>query len=141
MIIRVAVREDAEKILPLVRQLGYSGLDVSGFEEKIMAYESPGNRILLGEMNGKVIAFIALHTFVLFHSPGNVGRITAFCVDENFRSKGIGQQMMAAAENYFLENGCVRMEVTSNNRRVAAHNFYLKLGYTEDSRKFVKYVR
>ena len=87
----------------------------------------------------KIVSFIALHIFPLFHSPGNVGRITAFCVDEKHRFQGIGLKLLKEAEVFFAERNCARIEVTSN-RRTVAHSFYLSHGYVEDSRKFVRYL-
>jgi GNAT superfamily N-acetyltransferase len=140
MVIREANRADAAGIIPLLKQLGYSGLDTRGVEEKITQYSVSG-KLLVSEHEGHLTSFISLHVFPIFHSPGNAGRITAFCVDEQYRSRGIGIAMIRAAEDFFLTKGCTRVEVTSNNRRLDAHAFYLNHGYIEDSRKFVKYFR
>lgn len=139
MLIREARLSDATALLPLLRQLGYAKLDESEIREKVRLYSAAPNRLLVSENETSVTSFIALHIFPLFHSPGNAGRIIAFCVDEQFRSQGIGVKMLKAAEDYFLANGCARVEVTSNNRRTDAHAFYLHQGYLGDSRKFVKY--
>jgi GNAT superfamily N-acetyltransferase len=136
MVIRDAIPDDAQDLLHLLLQLGYS-LNEIEMHEKIRAYSLEGNKILVAESSEGLAAFISLHIFVCFHSPGSIGRITAFCVDEKHRSKGIGAQMLAEAENYFRKNNCYRVEVTSNNRRVAAHDFYRRKGYSENSKKFV----
>jgi GNAT superfamily N-acetyltransferase len=136
MLIRDAVLNDAPNLIPLLLQLGYK-LDEIEVKEKIGAYSVAGNRILVAESDEGLAAFISLHVFACFHSPGNIGRITAFCVDENQRSKGIGGKMLAEAESYFRRNNCYRVEVTSNNRRTEAHDFYRRKGYRENSKKFV----
>jgi hypothetical protein len=46
---------------------------------------------------------------------------------------------LKAGEIILREHGAVKIEVTSNARRAQAHQFYLKAGYTEDSKRFVKY--
>jgi GNAT superfamily N-acetyltransferase len=136
MLIRDATPDDARNLRHLLLQLDYS-LDENEMQEKIRAYSVEGNRILVAESSDGLAAFISLHIFVCFHSPGSIGRITAFCVDESHRAKGIGGQMLAEAESYFRKNKCYRVEVTSNNRRVAAHEFYRRKGYSENSKKFV----
>lgn len=139
MLIRNAEPSDAAALVPLLKQLGYGKLTVEEVREKVAIYSAMQNRLLISESETTITSFIALHIFPLFHSPGNAGRIIAFCVDEKFRSRGVGLQMLKAAEEYFLSNGCTRIEVSSNNRRSEAHAFYLRHGYVEDSRKFVKY--
>ena len=136
MLIRDATPDDARNLRQLLLQLGYS-LDENETQQKIRAYSLEGNKILVAESSEGLAAFISLHIFVCFHSPGSIGRITAFCVDENHRAKGIGAKMLTEAESYFRKNNCYRIEVTSNNRRVEAHEFYRKKGYSENSKKFV----
>ena len=126
---------------PLLHQLGYDELDELGIQDNIKKYSLPGNALLIYEVENKIVGFIALHIFDSFHSAGQIGRITAFCVDEEYRSKGIGIQLLQQGENFFIEHKCIKIEVTSNNRRTAAHAFYLNRGYVEDSRKFVRYIR
>jgi GNAT superfamily N-acetyltransferase len=140
MLIRVANTDDAVQLLPLIRQLGYHELDVAGMKEKIQLYSGVDYRILIAEAENTVTAFISLHVFHSIHSPGRIGRITAFCVHESFRSKGIGILLLNEAEKYFVAENCGKIEVTSNNRRTEAHQFYLNRGYLEDSRKFVRYL-
>jgi GNAT superfamily N-acetyltransferase len=134
---RSAVENDAPAILQLVRQLGYHLLDETGILAKMRSYSSADNAIMVGEIEGVVVGFISLHIFEIFHSPGKAGRITAFCVDENFRSQGVGIAMLKESEQYFRSHGCTKVEVTSNMRRSATHAFYIKRGYSEDSKKFV----
>jgi ribosomal protein S18 acetylase RimI-like enzyme len=139
MNIRPACVADSPQLMALLHQLGYTALTEEELRKKVGSYLSQDNYIMVYEIEGKVVSFIALHIFPLFHSPGNAGRITAFCVDERHRSQGIGLKLLKEAEAFFVERGCTRIEVTSNNRRTVAHAFYLNHGYVEDSRKFVKY--
>ncbi len=138
MIIRQATVADAPAIQSLLGQLGYPDFTPEQAKEKIIAYEKDFYRLLVGEVNNQVIAFIALHWFDLLHWKGKAGRITSFCVDEKFRSQGIGQKMIEYSEKLMFDEGCIKLEVTSNQRRTRAHEFYLNLDYIEDSRRFVK---
>jgi GNAT superfamily N-acetyltransferase len=140
MVIRNAVIGDAPQLMPLLAQLGYTNIEVNEIGKKIEYYSRPDYALLVSLAEDSVNAFIALHIFEMFHSIGKVGRITAFCVDQNFRSKGIGSKVLKEAELYLINNNCSRIEVTSNNRRKEAHSFYLNRDYIEDSRKFVKYL-
>ena len=138
--IRQAIREDAAALAVLLTQLGYpppqENLDfVLG---KIETYSAGTYRLLVCEVEGDVVGFISLHWFQIFHSPGMMGRITAFCVHERVRGKGIGQYMLAEAEKFLAAQGCTSVEVTSNMRRLQTHDFYLQHGYAETSKRFIK---
>lgn len=140
MTIREAKENDAPAIKELLIQLGYSTLDVDATNQKISTYSQDTYTLLVTEVDGRVTGFISLHWFDIFHSPGKIGRITAFCIDEKHRSRGHGKQLLKAAEELLITKGCTKLEVTSNERRTRTHQFYLDCGYKEDSRRFVKYV-
>lgn len=141
MHIREATESDLVFIQRLLVQLGYPDFNERDVLAKLESYRRDGYRLLVAESDHETVAFIALHWFEVFHFPGRIGRITAFCVDEQFRGEGIGTQLMEAAEKLFRTNDCTKLEVTSNQRRQATHQFYLKRGYVEDSRRFVKYLK
>jgi GNAT superfamily N-acetyltransferase len=139
MTIRAATPEDASLIKKLVAQLGYTALTDEQIREKIEAYSGGRYALLIGQHEGNEIGFIALHWFDILHSPGLMGRITAFCVDEAYRSKGLGAQMLEGAEKFLISKGCTKLEVTSNERRTESHQFYLNKNYRVDSKRFTKY--
>ena len=139
MIIRKATTSDASAIQRLLVQLGYPDFSENDVMEKIKLYTQAGYCMLVAETERQVVGFISLHWFELVHWKGKLGRITSFCIDEKFRSKGVGQQLLQAGEKILFKEESVKIEVTSNARRTQAHSFYLKAGYVEDSRRFVKY--
>ena len=139
MHIRKAKLSDAPFISKLLAQLGYPGIDKQLAEKKIEIHTSEGYHLFVAEVNNQVVGFIALHWFELMHWEGKMGRMTAFCVDENFRSQGVGKQLLNASEEFLKAKGCVKFEVTSNARRTRTHGFYLNNSYVEDSKRFVKY--
>ncbi len=138
MTIREAKISDAHAIRDLVIQLGYPTFDEREVVDKIRIHQQPGYEILVAEVENNVVGFISLHWFELMHWKGMIGRITSFCVNDLFRSKGIGQALLKETESFFIKQGCIKIEVTSNQRRAKTHEFYLKAGYVEDSRRFVK---
>ena len=139
MVIRAAKLSDAIAIGFLLTQLGYPAH--SDFvKRKIDFFGSSGYKLLVCELDGKAVAFASLHSFDMFHSEKKMGRITALCVDENVRDQGIGGILLKAVESYFAEEQCSYVEVTTNVSRLLTPGFYLKHGYVENSRRFVKSI-
>ena len=140
MIIREAETKDASALSNLLGQLGYPTLDGSSLE-KIKAHSKEGYKLLVLEADQKVEGFISLHWYTSPHLPGPAGRITAFCVDEQSRGKGLGTALLNAAEQFFKKIDCFKIEVTSNLRRARTHQYYTNLGYKETSKHFVKLLK
>ena len=141
MIVRAATSSDGTAIQRLLEQLGYPGLTLEDTRDNLNNHQEPNYQVLVAEIDGHVVAFIALHCFHIMHWKEKMGRISAFCVEDGFRSRGVGRQVLHAGEEWLRSKGCGKIEVTSNARRIRAHQFYLNLGYIEDSRRFVKYLK
>jgi GNAT superfamily N-acetyltransferase len=59
-------------------------------------------------------------------------------VDERVRGSGVGRVIVQAAEHWARERGCRRMVVTTALRRVDAHAFYERIGFTHTGRRYAK---
>jgi N-acetylglutamate synthase-like GNAT family acetyltransferase len=136
--IRHAKQSDAVSVQELLCQLGYPDFTLQEVQEKIASHDKAHYRVLVAEVEDRVVGVASLHWFEMLHRKGLLGRITAFCVHEDFRSRGIGQELLKACEVVLRDAGCERLEVTSNLKRAKAHQFYLKSGYLEDSLRFIK---
>ncbi len=137
--IEAAKSEDAARLVILLGQLGYPATH-SEMLDKIQQHNNPTYKLLVAKDENQVLGFIALHFYRAFHHPAPIGRITAFCVEETVRGSGIGSLLLTAAEDYFLQQQCFKIEVTSNLKRINTHQYYRQRGYTETSRHFIKIV-
>jgi PhnO protein len=139
MIVRDAVEKDAATLGHLLAQLGYpTSIDES--TQRITHYKQTGYKLLVAEIDNMVIGFIALHWYRAIHHPELIGRVVAFCMDEPYRSKGWGSQLLAHAEDFFQDLHCMKIELTSNLRRKESHQYYLRKGYEQRSIHFVKFL-
>ena len=86
------------------------------------------------------VGLIGGHLIPLLHQSGNAGRITAFIVSGSVRGSGVGTQLLTDLEAIFLQNNCLRIEVTSGDHRVEALEFYKSKGYVPDERRFIKNI-
>ena len=138
MIIRVAEEKDAPILSQLLGQLGYPASTDESLK-RIQLYQQDGYRLMMGEVGDQCIGFIALHWYHALHHPRPIGRVVAFCVDEAYRSKGWGSQLLKYAEDFFRSKNCIKVELTSNLKRKESHEYYFRKGYQQASMHFVKY--
>jgi len=92
--------------------------------------DEPNQVILAGVDNEKVIACGILKTV----GPGTM-KLRQMAVEESFQGKGIGNQVLKAAELYATQNGVKRIEL---HARKYALPFYEKAGYTSEGDEFTE---
>lgn len=68
--------------------------------------------------------------FVTLHLNGNIGKIGLIAVNESYRGKGIGKQLMYACENYLYKNKIKTLEVITQKKNSSAMHFYSSIGYS-----------
>ena len=138
IIIRRARPKDSPAIVRLLAELGYP-LAAGQVRRKVTALlRSESDQLLVAEQGAVAMGVLHFHLIPLLHKAGNAGRITALVVAEKFRSRGIGKQLVAAAEAWAWSRDCVLIEVTSREQRTQAHKFYHRCGYAVQDKRFVK---
>ena len=126
--VRPASQQDVEKLCDLCVQLGYpsSVEDVAARLERISG--RPDHCLLVAEIDGEVVGWVhACEELTLETGPCAV--LAGLVVDEGHRSKGVGAQLLRAAEEWGRSQGYGRMVVRSNVVRERAHRFYKRQGY------------
>ncbi|MFK4084739.1 GNAT family N-acetyltransferase [Kribbella sp. NPDC020789] len=130
MIVRTAEPADAAAINVLFDQLGYPGQTLDDTSARIRAWQAdPSSTALVADAGGELLGVVAVHVGPYFERAGSWARIVALVVSEQVRGQGIGGRLMSAAEQFAAEHGCVRVELSSSDRREAAHAFYQRRGY------------
>jgi GNAT superfamily N-acetyltransferase len=140
---RITIRSaDLADVERLVELLEYGSLaDPSGEPENapdigryraalVEIQATPGNDVLVAEIAGEVVGTCQLVIFRHFQREGGLCcEIESVHVHPDFRSKGIGSQLMASAVDVARQAGCYRVQLTSNLRRPRAHQFYEREGF------------
>jgi GNAT superfamily N-acetyltransferase len=138
IMIRIARNEDADVLAILLTQLGYPQ-EAPFVIRKLQALsERASANVFVAEEHGNILGFLSFDSEPAFHREGNIGTITAMCVLEAARGRGIGRQLIEHAESFAKETGCVRIAVASGMQRLETHTFYLNLGYEEKTKRFIK---
>ena len=134
--IREARGDDGEAIAALISDLGHI-MTADGVRDRINS-DLTGGPQLVATDGGRVVGLCGLHIMTVIHRPRPVGRITILEVAEQHRGQGVGRALVAEAERRLREAGCGMIELTSNERLVDAHRFYLRLGFDHTSKRFAK---
>jgi GNAT superfamily N-acetyltransferase len=96
--------------------------------------------VVVAEVDGEVVGVCQVVIFQHFqHAGGWCCEIESVHVRSDMRSRGIGAQLLTAAEELAKERGCYRVQLTSRNVREDAHRFYLANGYGQTSQGFKKF--
>lgn len=104
-----------------------------------MAFTASGNLAFVVEtLSDQLVGVITIHTMIVLHRPKPVGRVTALFVEEQFRNRGIGRELLRTAEAELAKCGSGLVEITSNFRLTKAHSFYEQQGYSQTSIRLVK---
>jgi GNAT superfamily N-acetyltransferase len=135
--IREAKPADAARIAELIALLEHP-IDEKTVRRNLSKLKKAGELPLVATLNKQVLGLCGVHAMVTVHRPAPVGRITVLVVDDKAQRHDIGRMLVEAAEDWCRRQGCQIIEVTSNDRRAAAHAFYRHMGYERTSIRFFK---
>jgi len=139
LVIREANSADAKEICELSAELGYpSPLDT--MQQLIDALTCLADHaVFVATVDREMAGWI--HVAIVHHLQAEPrAEIGGLVVGARVRSKGIGRELVARAEEWALRQGVNRVVVRSQIARQDAHQFYLREGYrqTKTSAVFTK---
>lgn len=135
--VRDAKPSDAKRLAELIHELGHE-IGEKQVRKNLASLKKTGETPIVATLDKVVVGMCGLGRRVVIHRPAPLGRITALVVTKDAQSHGIGRKLVEAAEDWMRKEGCQLVEVTSNDRRTAAHAFYRHLGYERSSIRFFK---
>jgi len=117
--------EAFERLLP---QLSSSVvLPDKEYLEKIIG--SGATVLFIAEDNGQIVGTLSL---VVYNIPtGTKAWIEDVVTDEAARGKGVARRLIESALEYARKLGIKKIDLTSSNDRVAAHELYRKTGFVK----------
>ena len=135
-LIREMTLGDAPRLAELTTQLGYPMSHENMLGRVQLFLKSTYGKVFVAEVNGVVVGYVCLWIREHFHDMHRAARILALVVDANHQRMGIGKKLMAQAEQYAKDEGCISVDLTSAYRRADAHAFYESLGYEAEQTKY-----
>ena len=135
--LREAKPSDSERIVELIRELGHE-IDEKSVRKNLKALGKADELPIVATLEKQVVGLIGIHMMRTIHRPAPVGRIPVLVVAREAQELGIGRMLVEEVERRLKKAGCRIVEVTSNDRRGAAHAFYRHMGYERTSIRFFK---
>jgi len=127
--IRAARLGDAPRLVELLQQLGYV-VALSHVERSIAATGNDYGILVAIDEDISVLGMLEVRLSVAGVTTAERGGfISAVVVDGADRSRGAGEALVRAAEEWARERGCAILELRTNVVRARAHAFYERLGY------------
>lgn len=141
--IRPARVDDWPQVAGLLVELGR---DVSASAEHNPSYEvlfgghlaKRESRTLVAEQDGRLVGFLDMEFRQRLGHPRPQGWVNDLVVTEPMRGRGVGSELLAAAEALALKRGCFRLSLETGGWREATHRFYEREGWTDNGKWFVK---
>jgi GNAT superfamily N-acetyltransferase len=118
--VRVARLEDAEPLARLCGQLGYP-VAIEALSQCLEAVGESGDQaVFVASLpDGQVIGWVQACARRLLLA-GRLAEIEGLVVDQQHRRRGVGQRLMAQAEDWARSQGCEAVQVRSNVLRQEA---------------------
>lgn len=130
-LVRTADPDDAPHILALAEEMGASG-PVERLASQLQETRHRDDaEVFVAERNGLVVGFAYVHVIPTVIRDGSWARLASMAVHPDHRRAGIGQSLVAAAEQFARNAHAESIELTSAGHRTEAHEFYRAAGYGE----------
>lgn len=128
VLLRPAAATDAERIAALFTDEGYPA-GPSDIVSRLERFASPYSQVIVAELDGELLGFVAFHALPRFEHDDRIVRILALVVDVGVRDRGVGRLLMGEAERAGREMGAAFIEVTAGHHRPDARQMYEAIGY------------
>ena len=101
---------------------------------------SDHEELFCAEIEGQIVGFCTLSIRDSLWQESRMGHICELVVDETFRGKKIGTNLIRKAINVAQKRGCKKIELDSAFHRKEAHHFYRKIGFEGRAYLFSKNI-
>ena len=136
--VRAATTADAEALSALLSQLGAVSVDRAEVADNLAKARKAKAGTIVAEL-GEIVGCCGWAIIPTVHR-GAMGRLSVLVVDHAHRRRGIGTQLLAAAEQALANAGCIQVEAMSDIAIANSHNFFRSLKFEQASYRFVRAI-
>ena len=135
---RRATEEDVEGIVALCNECFFENTSLEYAKKSFEETKNDKNQIyLVGIADGKMVAHTKITIIPTMYEKMNTYAIlNHVCVKPEYRRHNLATKMLDECTQICKDNGCVCIELWSNNSRVPAHACYNKYGFEVNDAKF-----
>ena len=136
--IRNARISDAPTASQLITDMGYPTTAAAMTERLTVVLADSNYMTLVAETGGAVVGIIGASLGHYYEKDGLYSRIVVLAVSSAARRRGIGRQLVEAAEAWSATHGARELFLNSGFHRPEAHAFYERCGYSRTGFRFTK---
>lgn len=119
---------DYHSAYPILLQL-FPHLDMQTYAQRVFVARATGYRMFVGEFDDEIVGVIGIMHNHNIHD-GFVTYIEHVVVDDDYRGRGFGSQLIEFAEHRAQEEGCHLIELDTDLGEERAESLYKKSGYS-----------
>lgn len=136
--LRSAGIEDADRLAPLLDNLGYAAgaQQVSERLSRLLADQTYAAWVCV--LDGGIVGFAAGHLIFPIENDTPAAQLIALVTAEHVRGQGVGSALGREFEEWAKSRGATRAIVNSGSQRLGAHAFYTGQGYATTGVRFGK---
>ena len=140
-IIRSATEKDIPSLTLLSGELGYETTAEEVAARFRLLKDKRDHGIYVAEEGGAVRGFISFERYDTIYFDSGLN-LTGLVVSAGTRNRGIGGQLLEAAEAYAVGKGLKFLRLNSGAQRLEAHRFYRNRGFDneKDQKRFIKTI-
>lgn len=140
--IRAANINDLESVKLLVEELEEQVFDYEVFRGIFERNLLDKNvHYFVAEVDGIIVGFMSLFESTPLHHCYKIAELQELIINHKYRGLHIGEAFIKVAFELGVSNNWSQIELSSHMKRLKAHCFYMRNGFTRRHFKFVKTLK
>jgi GNAT superfamily N-acetyltransferase len=124
-------------IIPLLRKLGSEGVSEENLKERVLEMVQQSYECI-GIYEAEKLMGVCGMWFQTRHYAGKSMEVDHVIIDDAYRNKGIGGQLMEFVYDYARKKSCNWVELNTYVHNFPSHKFYYNQGFVAKGYHFVK---